>query len=80
MSGGLPIGIVDFSAFSSSSDRVCCVSFTSFLVRNWSGVQTNPTDFEPRLGELQVGDFGSRHPFEGVRLIAPPGPLIETDD
>jgi len=37
MSGGRLIGFVDFSAVLVESDRVCCVSVRSFLVRNWCG-------------------------------------------
>jgi len=37
MSGRITISFVDFAAFSFDFDRVCCVSFRLFLVRNWCG-------------------------------------------
>jgi hypothetical protein len=35
---GISTKFVDFAAFLFDFDRVCCVSFRPFLVRNWCGV------------------------------------------
>ena len=37
MSGGKPIGSIDFTLFLVALDRVCFVLFGLFLVRNWCG-------------------------------------------
>jgi hypothetical protein len=38
MSGRMSISFVDFAAVLFDFDRVCYVSITSFLVRNWCGL------------------------------------------
>jgi hypothetical protein len=49
MSGGVSIGFVDFSAFSFEFERVRCVSFRPFLVRNWCGSAVGGSEDERSL-------------------------------
>jgi hypothetical protein len=46
MSGRITVAIVDFPAFLSVIDRVRCVLFRSFLVRNWCGPSAIESAFE----------------------------------
>ena len=55
MSGRISITFVDFSAFSFEFDRVRCVSFRPFLVRNWCGVRPVPAAFDAMSSFLELG-------------------------
>jgi hypothetical protein len=50
MSGRRSIGSVDFAEFSICFDRVRCVLFASFLVRNWCGSADTVTNRIPPFG------------------------------
>ena len=71
MSGRISIGSVDFTEFSSSFDRVCCVSVRSFLVRNWCGYQFAVRTVDERRRALEFDSRGRRR-FDSGRTYREP--------
>jgi len=84
MSGGISVSVLDFAELSFDFDRVRCVSFTPFLVRNRCGCQSIIRTAAHRFSahdhyrtSAGRGDAGLTGLLRAAR-IAPYGPQAET--
>lgn len=80
MSGGMTVSFVDFAPPLSAFESACCVSFSSFLVRNWCGcLKTRSLSFRYFRSEPKHPTSGLQLARDGWMISVPPG-CEGTDD